>query len=81
MVDDKSNENIRKKTKPALPTQIPVTKDEEVAARRAAYQYFYNQEKRKAGYRYDSDKMSKEDKKAGGSIFCIIFDLRPLLFN
>ena len=26
-------------------------------------------------------KMSKEDKKAGGSIFYIIFDLRPLLFN
>lgn len=61
-VNEKNNENINKKTKSALPTEIPVTKDEEVAARRAAYQYFYKQEKRKAGYRYDSDKMSKEDK-------------------
>lgn len=61
-VDGKSKVNVLKKAKATLPMEIPVTKDEEVTARRAAYQYFYEQEKRKAGYRYDNDKMSEDDK-------------------
>ena len=41
--------------------ELPETKDNEVAAKRKAYQHFLKEEKLKAGYGYNDNKMSKED--------------------
>lgn len=54
--------NNKPMKKPSAQIELPKTKDKDVAARRAAYKFFYSQEMRKLGYRRDSDTMSKEDK-------------------